>query len=61
MVALLPGVIRSPFVATYRNKYVHVAYRHLAGKPVDFSGRVLRHVDKPVPAGPMSMMCQFAE
>jgi hypothetical protein len=61
MAELLLGVIRSPFVALDATTYVRVAYRHLAGKPVELSGRILRHVDKPVPAGPMSMMCQFAE
>jgi hypothetical protein len=50
MVALLPSVIRSPFVAFYATTYVRVAYRHLAGEPVEFSGRVLQHVDRPVSA-----------
>lgn len=32
--------------------YVRVAYRHLAGEPVEFSGRVLQHIDTPVSACP---------
>jgi hypothetical protein len=41
MAALLLSVIRSPFVAFDATTYVRVAYRHLAGEPVEFSGRVL--------------------
>lgn len=50
MAALLLGVIRSPFAALDATTYVRVAYRHLTDKPVEFSGPVLRHVDKPVSA-----------
>lgn len=52
MAALLLSVIRPPFVAFDAAMYVRVAYRHLAGEPVEFSGRALRHVDRPVSASP---------
>ncbi len=42
MAALLLSVIRSPFVAF--DATVRIAYRHLAGELVEFSGRVLQHV-----------------
>lgn len=47
MAALLLSVIRSALIAFDATTYVRVAYRHLAGEPVVFSGRVLRHVDRP--------------
>ena len=50
MAALLLSVIRSPFRCIDAKTYVRVAYRHLAGEPVEFSGRVRGHVDRPVSA-----------
>jgi hypothetical protein len=52
MAAPLLSVIRSPLVTFDTTTYVRVAYRHLAGEPVEFSGRVLQHIDRPVSACP---------